>query len=292
MGLKAKLPWWAKIGAKIVLSRLPVPYGLWRRLSLFRHGTMDDPAHAVRVFKSHADRAASVRALPPGFTMLELGPGDSLFSAVVARTLGCARSYLVDAGPFAVRDLDAYRHLAATLREMGYDPPDLGGATSLEDVLSAVGATYLTEGVRSLASIPDGSVDLVWSSVVLEHVPKAEFAELMLELRRVLKPAGVMSHSVDLRDHLANGQNNLRFSESVWEGALFRSAGFYTNRIGFNEMLSHFAEAGFDHRLTMVDRWPGPPLPLGKLHPDFRSRTEEERSVAGFEIVAWPRGVP
>lgn len=34
-------PWWLRIGAKLVLSRLPTGYGLWRKLNLFAHGAMD-----------------------------------------------------------------------------------------------------------------------------------------------------------------------------------------------------------------------------------------------------------
>jgi len=36
--IKRHLPWWAKIGAKLALSRAPAAYAVWQRMGLFRHG--------------------------------------------------------------------------------------------------------------------------------------------------------------------------------------------------------------------------------------------------------------
>jgi hypothetical protein len=46
------IPWYAKIAAKILLSRLPISYDLWRRANLFRHGAMDVPQHALEAVRS------------------------------------------------------------------------------------------------------------------------------------------------------------------------------------------------------------------------------------------------
>ena len=53
MQLKPFLPWYARVGAKIVLSRLPVRYAIWRRLNLYRHGAMLDASYALDVFEKH-----------------------------------------------------------------------------------------------------------------------------------------------------------------------------------------------------------------------------------------------
>ena len=41
--------WWLKILLKIFLSRLPIKYLSWSKLSIFRHGTMDKPEYAFKV---------------------------------------------------------------------------------------------------------------------------------------------------------------------------------------------------------------------------------------------------
>src|SRR5688572_16045409 len=78
----SSVPWWAKIAAKIVLSRLPLPYGFWQRIGLFRHGCMDNSGYARTVFDTHVERAGLAGKLR-GKTVVELGPGDSVATAVV-----------------------------------------------------------------------------------------------------------------------------------------------------------------------------------------------------------------
>ena len=97
------VPWWGKIGAKIVLSRLPFGYGLWQRLGLFRHGDMDTASYALSVFDTHVERAG-LRGALAGRTIVELGPGDGLATAVIAASYG-ARAILVDTGDYANKDL-------------------------------------------------------------------------------------------------------------------------------------------------------------------------------------------
>src|SRR6266568_4151072 len=93
------IPWWAKLGAKLVLSRLPFEYRHWAALGLFKHGGMIDPRYAVGVFRSHFDRV-KFPAKGAGFTCLELGSGDSLLSAPITHFFGAHCCYLVDAGDF------------------------------------------------------------------------------------------------------------------------------------------------------------------------------------------------
>lgn len=285
MTIAAHIPWWAKIGIKLTLSRLPLPYAIWSRLGLFRHGDMADPRRAIDAFRAHFDRACEARPLSAGFSVMELGPGDSVLSAGVARALGAADVYLVDAGDFARRDATLFYSLDTALRSAGLPtlalPPGLG----FDAILAHLGAHYLTNGVASLRGVPSASVDLIWSSVVLEHIYRDEFDALARELTRILKPRGVMSHAVDLRDHLGGSLNNLRFSESVWEAPAWRRAGFYTNRLSQAEIIAAFSRAGMHVVHLADDLWPAPPLDRAKLNTAFRTRTDDELRIAGFDMV-------
>ena len=283
--MASNAPWWTKIGAKLVLSRLPVPYGVWSRLGIFRHGDMADPTRAINAFRAHFDRASQVRALPSEFTMLELGPGDSILSAAAARACGAQTSWLVDNGDFAQRDPALFYALDEALPGAGLRQLDLPAEADFDTLLAHVGARYLTDGNRSLSQIPSASVDLIWSSVVLEHVLRDEFADMARELARILKPQGVMSHAVDLRDHLGGSLNNLRFAHELWESPGWRRAGFYTNRMSQAEIIAAFKQAGFQVVGVTDDLWPTPPLDRAKMHPMFRGRTDEELRVAGFDIT-------
>jgi SAM-dependent methyltransferase len=284
LSVKALVPWRAKIGAKIVLSRLPLGPRAWQRLSLFQQGRMDDPAYALEVFSRHFARFEAVGPAD-GFSVLELGPGDTVSSALIAHAHGASRSYLVDTAPFAIRDLAPYADLAEILAKRGLRVPELGAVETFDEFLSACGATYETDGLASLRAIPDDSVDFAWSHAVLEHVRRADFLETLRELRRILRPGGISSHCVDLRDHLGEALNNLRFSERVWESRLMADSGFYTNRIRYSEMLELFRRAGFEPDVVLLARWPRLPTPKAKLSSPFASLSHEELRVSGFDVV-------
>lgn len=72
------------------------------------------------------------------------------------------------------------------------------------------------ERLTTLADVADGSVDLVVSHSVLEHVkdPPA----LLAELARILAPGGWMIHAVDYRDHFFKYPYHfLLFSRATWD---------------------------------------------------------------------------
>jgi len=284
--MRAAIPWPAKIAAKLVLSRLPVPYGWWKRFGLFEHGHMDDPAYGEAVFLRHFRRAGA--AAEPGFTCLELGPGDSLFSAVLAKAYGAGASWLVDTGAFAVRDMAAYHGLARHLQAEHLPAPPDPALASLDALLAYCNARYLTDGLAALAAVSTASIDLLWSQAVLEHIRKREFDAVMHETRRVLKPRGVASHRVDLRDHLAGALNNLRFSELLWESDWMARSGFYTNRLGYDEMIERFRAAGFAVEIVGVERWRHLPTARRSLAAPFRDRPEDTLLVSGFDVLLRP----
>jgi SAM-dependent methyltransferase len=292
--IRNAVPWWMRIGVKIALARLPIPYGFWKKLHLFEHGDMNQPQRSLDNFLEHAEMAgvlepkAGFPQLKVGddeFVVLEIGPGDSLFSALIARALGASSTWLVDAGAYAATDTLAYDNLAKLLREKGADIPFDLNSVRLPEILKLCGGKYLTQGVESLAEIPAASVNYCFSNAVLEHIPKADFPKMIDEMARVMKPTGVMVHRVDLKDHLGGGLNNLRFSESRWEGALFRNSGFYTNRIRFNEMMTSFKNSGFSCDLPRIARWAKLPLSRRKMDESFQELPDEDLLVSGFDVV-------
>ena len=266
-------------------------------MGLFSHGEMNDPSVAFRTFMIHARLAAVVIEDEPlrfrgadnnDFNVLELGPGDSPFSAAFASALGATRTWLVDAGRFAAETSSAYAALQQFLGSAaGVSKPnlDVPPVASLPALLEACNAVYLTDGVKSFEGIADGSIDYCFSNAVLEHVRVAEFADLARHLFRIIKPNGVAVHRVDLRDHIGGALNNLRFSRRTWESALFSSSGFYTNRIGMREMVDMFERAGFACEMPTVLRWSTLPTPRKTMDKEFRQRPEDDLLVYAFDLI-------
>lgn len=284
MSLLNLVPWWAKIGIKLCLARVPVDRRTWRRLNLFVNGPMDQPDYAIGVIRSHLNRA-KWRNLN-GRVIAELGPGDSLASAVIAKALGADGTFLVDSGDFADRALPPYIELAEILRRDGLAPPDLSDCSSIDDLLVRCKAEYLTNGITDLRGIADAKVDFVFSQAVLEHVRKGELRATLAETFRLTKPGGVASHRIDLTDHLGGGLSNLRFSETIWESDWMSRSGFYTNRVRASEMLALFREAGWAAEVTETRKWAALPTPRTAMAAPFRGLATDELLISGFDVLA------
>ena len=285
--MKAWMPWYGKMAAKVVLSRLPVDYTFWRKRNLFAHGAMHKPEYACAVFRKHYDRAAFSRKHQQ-FVALEIGPGDSLLAAVIAAAYGATRCYLIDTAPFATQERGPYVAAAAHLNKLGLAAPDLKGASDLQAILRACNAVYGTRGLDSLRAIPTESVDFVWSHAVLEHIRRSEFADFMQELRRVLRSDGICSHRVDLKDHLGGKLNNLRIASRYWEAEWMARSGFYTNRIRYEEMLEVFRRARFYVDVVEVERWDTLPTPQDQMAAEFSRLDIEDLRVSGFDVLLKP----
>jgi SAM-dependent methyltransferase len=246
---------------------------------------MRDVGYVQRVFRQHIDQAAMSLS---GATLLELGPGDSVLTGVLARLLGADRTWLVDSGNFAERAIEPYQQAVdAFVRDL----PSVVAAVqpahwrSFDDLLEDCRISYATDGLQSLRTIPTGAVDFSFSQAVLEHVRRGDFAATMQELRRVSKPGARSSHEVDLRDHLGGGLNNLRFRAEVWESDTFVRSGFYTNRLRRCEMLDAMQAAGWRVQDHTVHLWDEVPLARDRMDAPFREWPNEELRIRIFTTV-------
>lgn len=78
------IPWQFKILLKLIFSHFNIDYNVWRKLGVFKHGNMEKPDYALTTFLYHFNRVSFTNK-HSGFTSLEIGPGDSLFSAILSR---------------------------------------------------------------------------------------------------------------------------------------------------------------------------------------------------------------
>ena len=281
------MPWWCKIVLKMILSRIPLRYRIWSKIGFFKHGHMKQPEYAYEVFKHHYDSVTSHVNLN-NFTVLELGPGDSLFTAIVAYAFGARQCYLVDTSYFANSDLQIYQQMAEFISEKGMSAPDIKDADTLEELLSICNAYYGTNGLEILRTLPDKSIDFIFSQAVLEHIRKQDFLEHLEQMRRIIKDDGICSHAIDLKDHLGGNLNSLRFSEELWESNFFARSGFYTNRIRYSRMLELFKQAGFNPEIVQPKYWPKLPTSKKKLSDEFKKLSDKELLISEFDVILRP----
>jgi SAM-dependent methyltransferase len=277
------LPWWAKLCAKLVLARLPISYRLWREIGLFRHGEAPSAvaprlavyAHHTAVFQARTGRRAR--------QVVEIGPGDSLATAVLAHAEG-AQALLVDAADHATRDM---RHYRAVARAAGAAETArlVETARGRDAMLDRLRARYETGGVAALSAYPDGQVDLLFSNAVVEHLPLTAVPGFFAATARLLSPGGIASHGIDLHDHLGGGLNHWRFAPRRWESAAFRRGGFYTNRLPFSAYVEMARSAGLAVDLPWLRVWRTAPLHAAAIHPALADRPPGDRLIAAFGMI-------
>lgn len=282
MDLKKIIPWWLKFSLKLILSLLPINYSSWRRLGIFKHGTMNEPSLAISTFQKYYKIANEYKKIPNNFNCLEIGPGDSILTGLAAKSFGSNYYWAIDNGQFADMSLQLYKNTAKYLHLKN---KNLYKASSTLEFFKNLNLKYKTEGLKSLKEIPSSSIDFCWSQVVLEHIYLDEIDELIGQIHRTLKKNSYSLHSIDFRDHLGDSLNNLRFKKSFWETELIQKGGFYTNRIRPSKMLKIFQKNGFDIKILEKQKWEKIPIKKEKLSIDFLNCKEDDLLISEFLLL-------
>lgn len=186
-----------------------------------------------------------------GKRVLEVGPGDSLGTGLLALARG-AESYCAIDG-FRVRFATGFEaEVFARLR----GKLSAEEARRVEDVLPCGGTTdpaarrrfaYVNDLPleRAAERLGGGTFDVVFSNAVLEHV--ADPAAAARSLSELLAPGGVMFHDIDLRSHQTYETHPLQFLEFPgWLWHLMSSHCGQPNRARRDEWLEHFRSAGLE----------------------------------------------
>jgi SAM-dependent methyltransferase len=264
----APLPWWLKLGTKLALARVGLHGARARALGIAEPSfTTLETGRLLDAPELWLQRARAALGRPPR-GLLELGPGRMVLRAPVLAGMGFGPIWYVDPVDSAQTAPAPYQAAAKMARARGVAVPDLSGAADRGAVLARCDANLLTGGPESLSAIPDGSLDLVVSEVVLEHVRREDFAPLLAQLRRVTAPDGLGLHWVDFHDHLGGGLQHLRFSDTFWASPLVGRAGVYVNRLGLSALASRFRRAGFSVAVLDAMAWDGRPPGPRRPHPD------------------------
>lgn len=122
---------------------------------------------------------------------------------------------------------------------------------SLGDLCALCNIRYLAPADASDLPLEDGSIDLHFSYVVMEHIPPPVLQAILAEGQRVLSTNGLLIHRVDMSDHFSHSDrsitkiNFLQFNEEEWDrlaGNLF----MYQNRLRVDDVVGIFQSAGLD----------------------------------------------
>lgn len=162
------------------------------------------------------------------------------------------------------------------------------GAYSKEDINRMIGLSPLLADARKL-TLPDASVDFICSNNTFEHIPGSILSEILLEFKRVLQPAGVMSHFIDMSDHFAhfdsriNIYNFLKFSKKTWK--ILDNNIQPQNRLRHRDYLDMYMRTGLPVSHEEIREGDLQELKKIRVHPEFSGYTPQELAISHSYIV-------
>lgn len=209
--------------------------------------------------------AAGGRPSVEGRVLVEIGTGWYPTNPLLFALAGARACHTYD----IVRHLDEsmtrqllvhlQRHLAEIAALAGRseaavraDHARITAAADLDGLLDAAGIAYHAPGDATRTGLADGSVDVVFSNSVLEHVDPDVLPALMAESRRLVAGRGVSVHAVACNDHYAHFDrsisfvNYLQFDDRAW--ARWNNPLNYQNRLRAPDFIDAARGAG----LTIV----------------------------------------
>jgi hypothetical protein len=257
-----------------------------------RIGSADEIRHQL----GHVDALVRFATRPlDELEVFEFGAGWDLLNPLVLWSAGVNSQIVIDRQPLMRPEL--VNIVAADLARLEH--PLLVRRPSkrvedAEDLRQFYGIAYLAPLDTTHTGFPAECVDAVTSTSVLEHVPADQITRIYPELRRILRPDGVVSLAIDYSDHYCHtdptigAYNFLRFSSNEW--ARYNTRTLYQNRLRHHQHVALLTGAGFDIHVDDAHA----PESIGQLisdvplAPEFASMSLSDVGASFGTIVAHP----
>ena len=193
-----------------------------------------------------------------GGVALEFGAGRNLLASLLLSNAGAERIHAYDLDRLAT--LEQVNAVIEQLREL--KPGRWAPVQSFDDLLRIYRIDYRAPGDARHTGLPAGSVDFIYSTSTLEHIPPREIRAILAECVRVASPEAQMSFTIDYHDHYASADKSItrtnfyRYSDAMWRW--FNPSMHYQSRLRHSDYARLFDELGLhtvraDARLAQID---------------------------------------
>ena len=277
-------------------------------------GGSDSPRYCYSVWLRHLVVLSNYGFSIRGAFVGELGPGDSIGSGLAALLSGAGRYVGLDIVPFSMRsDTEAvYESLVKMYLQRNSIPdqseftgirPTLDSYSFPEEIIEWTGfeqrVDYIREEIKNRPNrgqfvrykapwtshddIDSGSLDLVFSQAVLEHVDDLE--EAYGAMFNWLRPGGYGSHVIDFTAHHLSPYWNghWAYSERQWRFVRGQRE-FLLNRQPLSIHLQHIRQTGFEV-LQLTKNYGAAGLPDRRLAKKYRLLDGEDLRVRGVTMI-------
>jgi 2-polyprenyl-3-methyl-5-hydroxy-6-metoxy-1,4-benzoquinol methylase len=280
--------WQRKSAIFRALDRLPagaVLHHLLQRLFSGRLTRSDEALRAIarrgQDIAQHFERASG-RSIKEA-VVLEIGAGRDLAMAIALAAAG-ARVVTVDRDRIA--RLGLVRRALSVIRGAEV----AARVQRLTDLPTLAGVDYRAPAEATAPGLPAGSVDLVVSFDVMEHIPLEVISSLYRGLTVLLKPGGFFLADINYTDHYARGDasigdfNFLVLDEAGWRPHNTRL--HFQNRLRHSQHVKLLEENGFEVLSADSERSAPDPALLARLAPDFRDLVPDDLFTRRATLLA------
>lgn len=241
--------WQIELAKGLAKAAMPFP-GTVRRLKRTLRPYRADPANSHLACRQGLEQIRLLREAGAdlGGVVMELGTGWLPTVPLLFHLAGARRLILTDVQRLmdATTRAEAKRVVLAN-EDLVRGPLGLSPAAFRERLERMPACDYLVPW--DPAALPEGSVDVLISRTVLEHIPAPVLEDYAGAFRRILRPGGVMCHLIDNSDHWQHHDRRLgrlhflRYDDDWrwWLLCLRR----YQNRLRHSDYLALFARHGW-----------------------------------------------
>lgn len=185
---------------------------------------------------------------------MEFGAGRDLINNLCLWCLGVDRQLCVDLNDILQQEL--VNAAIQSLRELA--PPDFKRLPAMDrlepdnirqELRARFGIDFRAPFDARSTGLADGSLDFIYSTNTLEHVPPGEIVAILKECHRLLARGGALSFKIDYADHYSyadksiSAYNFLRYSPGAWR--VFNPPLHYQSRLRHADYAALFIANGF-----------------------------------------------
>lgn len=176
--------------------------------------------------------------------VIEFGAGKNLIQNLYLSALGIEQ-VVVDINPML--DFDLANAAIDRLASFGHAASKHVNSTN--DLKTLYGISYIAPMDMRQTSLAASSFDACISTNTLEHIPVASIRDIWREVRRLLRPNGVVSAKIDYSDHYAHTDKSLsllhflKYSEAEW--SRHNHNYHFQNRLRHKHHVELLRDAGF-----------------------------------------------
>ena len=282
--------WRLKCAAFRLFEALPFGQSAYRLAQRLVTGRYRFAVTETRL-KTYSIPVEVFRAIPGAETALEFGAGRALVTPLLLSHAGARQVYAYDLQRLA--SIDQVNAAIAQLRAFrDGEWPQVADFTALEERYRIA---YRAPGDARSTGLPDGSVDLIYSTATLEHIPPDQIGAILRECVRILSPRGRLCFTIDYHDHYASADRGIgywnfyRFSDEEWQR--YNPGSHYQNRLRHSDYRRLFVEAGLQilEGRPLFETWSERDLARTELHPRFRGYSHEDLTASnGYWVLAPP----